>query len=123
MGGKKKHSAGLGRAIVHKQKQAKTRQYEQTFLEGATTGTSCLEATNLEDFLATAELADRQFEAQRGRIQVVDRTVLSKKRSALAGMVQAAGRGVFRGKSGVINLWEQSSEHFISSQEHPFENN
>ena len=78
--GKKKHSAGLGRAILHSQKKCheenRKLHSKQVFLEGAVAGTSCLEASNLTDFLSKAELANAEFESIRGRIELVDKSVV-----------------------------------------------
>eukprot|EP00392_Amoebophrya_sp_AT5.2_P001023 g1025.t1 len=89
MGGKQKPSWGLGKAIGNAQKKAKEENValhftgKRTFLEGKEHGVSCLESTNLDDFLAKAELANAEFEAIRGRFSLVDKTIVTAKEKQL----------------------------------------
>lgn len=82
MGGKKKHTAGLGRAIALSQKKIfdENRKFHSSghnlLLEGAQHGTSCLEASNLTDFLSRAELANQEFEMIRGKVTLEDMRVV-----------------------------------------------
>ncbi len=84
VGGKHKHTGGLGRAIFHSQKKthdaakALHSSGKQRFLEGAESGISCLEASNLTDFLAKAELANAEFESIRGRVELIEKSVVEK---------------------------------------------
>ncbi|CAD7929265.1 unnamed protein product [Amoebophrya sp. A25] len=85
--GKKKYSCGLGKAINNAQKKAAELNAafhgKRTFLEGQEHGVSCLESTNLDDFLAKAELANQEFQAIRGRFSIVEKSVVSQREKAL----------------------------------------
>ena len=85
--GKKKYSCGLGKAINNAQKKAAENNAafhgKRTFLEGQEHGISCLESSNLDDFLAKAELANAEFQAIRGRFSIIDKTVVSQKEKAM----------------------------------------
>ncbi|CAD7941323.1 unnamed protein product [Amoebophrya sp. A120] len=87
--GKKKYSCGLGKAINNAQKKASETNAafhfhgKRTFLEGQEHGVSCLESSNLDDFLAKAELANAEFEAIRGRFSLVDKNVVAQREKQL----------------------------------------
>eukprot|EP00397_Hematodinium_sp_SG-2012_P036141 GEMP01038980.1.p1 GENE.GEMP01038980.1~~GEMP01038980.1.p1 ORF type:complete len:539 (+),score=100.17 GEMP01038980.1:27-1643(+) len=92
---KKKPSAGLGRALANAQKtRVKDPTYKDSFhhvSEGVAAQeqiqkSSCLEQTTLDDFIATAELANVNFAAVRGRGVVVgDKQIVEKKREGIEG--------------------------------------
>ncbi|XP_014678756.1 PREDICTED: large subunit GTPase 1 homolog [Priapulus caudatus] len=80
--GKKNHSSGLGNTIIKNKYSGKARGTAETFLHTSQLDdgydwnrlnlTSVTEQNTLDEFLSTAELAGREFTAEKRNIKVVD---------------------------------------------------